>query len=238
MARRRGLGRVEHWDPRNEAYLLGAARPGLPATARGLVPRALETSADVARVPRRSRRWRVYWAGDQGATPRCTAFGSLTALHCLPVSHSPKPVVAPDALYPEIQAIDRAEGRVFAEGATTNAAMEALRRRGVIGGYWWADTEDVALDALAADSATVNGTDWYPSMWQRDAEGIVRMPGPTERPAGGHLWCAAAYDARRDLVWHPSTWGDGLYGIPGDLYRRLQREGGECAVMRDLRPTP
>lgn len=243
-------------------YLLDDVRPGVRSIARDLHPRAFELAAQMpvhfdavreldALSPRKERHWRSYFrapANDQGPTPRCTAFGALTAVHCLALSHRPIPRVSPATYYAMNQANDLRRGldfRASGGGATTLAAAETAVQLGLAGAFWWTYTAGTALDTLVADGATLNGTDWPEGLFETDREGIARIRnGPTS--AGGHLWAARGYLPRRDLVILAQTWGalrdfdiPGLGRdemlISGDDYRELiEAREGEVISLREL----
>jgi hypothetical protein len=228
--RGRGLGHVKHWDVRNEGFPVeGVYQPAARAVtaARAATPRVT--------FPR-FRQWRYF---PQGNTPRCTLFGSKTKLGAGNVTHPAAFYRAfggdagDQAAYEAIVARDRAAGRYYDEGATTLAAIQ----EGVARGWWgpeyrWATTVEGMQDAIRVEPLLV-GFNWYDTMWDRDAEGIVRLTARS-RLAGGHFFCLNHYDAKRDLWRNPETWDDGDYWIPGDVIRRLLGEDGEAVATREL----
>lgn len=225
-----GLGRVPHYDPKNENYPLEVSRV---RAAIFSVTRALALS--------RTRSWRQWLTFDQGATPECTAFGSATFLAADPIHQQLDWLRRLDvhAWYRDNVAEDRANGRIFTEGgATTLAAMEVGKRRGYWSEYRWAQTFEDMRTWIHNTAPLIAGTYWYPSMWERDAEGIVSVPRPGESPVGGHLYCVNGYNPKRDMFRSNSTWGDGVYLIPGDLMRRLFEEEGEAVFPTELKVTP
>jgi hypothetical protein len=222
----KGTGRIPFFDPRNEDYLI--KRP----LVRGLVSR-IARGLGLSRP----RSWRQYLYFDQGAEPACTAYGSTTYLAAAPVHQSNPWLRALDimALYKQIVAEDRKNGRYYAGGATVAAAMAVGKTRGFWDKYEWTYDVDTALHTIHDTSPVCAGTYWYPSMWQRDAEGIVKAPGPNDRTTDGHFYCCGAVDFKRGLVTTRQTWGDGDYKIPIDLFARLVREGGEVVMMHELK---
>ena len=196
-------------------------------------------------VPK-SKQHRTYFKhNDQGETPRCTAFGTLTDLACTPITYPGKnPLKDPQQFYEQIQAEDRAHGRHFSEGATTVAAMECAKANGWISAYYWGWTMEIAQRTILV-CPMVWGTWWYDSMFDADDEGIIRI-GRNARQSGGHLYCVNGYNVRRDLWTIEQTWGSQPYGssgfsgkrqyIPGDDLYRLLREDGEFTVITEVQP--
>jgi hypothetical protein len=219
-------GLVIHHPIENEDYLVTrAAPPRLMARAEAFTPV--------------SRTYRNYWPSpknDQNGYPACTAFGTLTALACTPVTHPGRnPLVKPLDFYAEIQAEDKKEGRDYPEGATTDAAMRAARARGFISAWYFGYTMDTAHRIIAV-KPFIMGSIWYDSQMQPDAEGIIRIT-PNAKSVGGHLFALNAYNAKRGLWRIPQTWGDGDYFISDEDLHRMLREDGELSVFEEL-PTP
>lgn len=210
--------------------------------------RSLPALGDTTEVFKpKTKQWRTYFRqNDQGPTPRCTAFGTLTDLACNPITHPGKnPLKDPQQFYEQIQAEDRAKGRHFAEGATTIAAMEAAKANGWINAYYWGWTMDTAHRTILV-CPMVWGTWWYSSMFSPDNEGIIRIT-PAAVADGGHLFCVNGYNARRDLWTIENTWGQVSYGSAGmtgkrqyisgdDLYRLLREDGEFTVITETARP--
>lgn len=204
-------------DIRNERYALSAVKP----VAAAFVPRTIHH--------------RQYAHYDQGNTPECTGYGSVTLLSAAHPYN--RPPLSGDAWYQRNVAEDRKQGRFFDGGATTVAAMEVGRQLGLYSEYRWLYTLTEMQQAIL-DRPFAVGTEWYPSMWERGRDGVVKMPGTYEPSAGGHFYILNGYDARRGLWRYPSTWGDGDYLIPDELVYRLIREGGEMAQPTELKIGP
>jgi hypothetical protein len=210
-------GLVIFHDQRNERFPRSAVHP----LSAPFVPRTVH-----------HRQYRRY---DQGATPRCTAYASTTLLAAARPFNAPP--ISADEWYVRNVQHDQREGRFFDEGATVVAAMEVGRALGVYKSYRWIYTV-AEMQRAILDGPIVLGTLWYPSMWQRRADGVVYQPPSGEEAVGGHMWIVNAYDHRRDLWRHPSTWGDGDYEIPGDLMHRLLHEEGEATQPEEIDITP
>ena len=220
-------------------YRYKAKRAGAPQ------PRA-RSAATQAAGGRPAVRYESLWRSPRNRQqgPRCTAYGFLTGLHCRPTLWRPYPATDPVAFYEGNQAIDRAAGRVFSEGATTLAACENARAHGFIGAYDWEYEADVVLDALARREGTwIAGTEWLDFMFDRtrDAKGrmVIESPPPDSpkwtRSAGGHLY--ALNGLEDDLLRIPQTWGDGDYWLPVAVFRvLLEQRDGEAVFPRELPP--
>ena len=222
----RGLGRVRHWDVRNEQYML---KSGLMGRAMFAVARTLRLS--------RPRSWRQWLYFDQGQNPACTAYGSATFLAAAPTHPPAEWMHALDIMkwYADNVAFDQAHGRHYDGGASTLAAMEVGKARGYWTRYEWADSFETLRTWIHETAPLIVGTNWYDSMWTRDHEGICRIT-PSATIAGGHLYTLGAYDPKRDLYTYRSTWGDGDYKIPGSDMERLFREDGEAVFPYEAAP--
>ena len=223
-------GRVPFFDPQNLNFLIKHEPPARAVGFLRQIARALGV--------RDTRSWRQWMYFPQGPTPRCTAFGTATFLAAEPVRPSQTWLRLLDIgeLYKEIQAQDRKEGRHYAEGATTLAAMKVGQRRGWWTGYRWSYDMDTLLKTVHDSHPVIVGTNIYESQFTRDAEGIARIR-PASPLAGGHYYVINGYNPRKGLLRSPQTWGDGDYLYPvEDMERLLEREQGECALPTEIRP--
>lgn len=204
----------------NENYLV-RAHPRLASV----------TTDDVFKPATKS--WRPWWRGNQGNISACTAVGSLINLACDPMRHTGhNPLLDWMKLYKLNQEEDRRNGRNFPEGATTVAAMEVLKSLGFITAYYWGYTVRTCQEVIRL-KPFILGTNWYPSMFNRSPEGIIKI-GVNEQPVGGHLYTINKYDARRDLWRCPNSWGDGDYFFNSETLLRLLREDGEMTMMDEV----
>lgn len=179
------------------------------------------------------------WRGNQGDTPRCTAYSSVTAAADGPITHpGQNPIVDPDVLYEEIVAIDRSEGRYFDDGATTLASAKALQRRSIIGEYLWGYSIEDFIKAIAA-GVVIIGTDWYEGMDDPNAsDGIIRATGSIR---GGHQIEINGADldagmARLKQTW-PLPWGYQGRGdafLPFEDLAKLLATGADLLLFREL----
>lgn len=220
-----------HHDPRNENYLYTDTQPKL--VARG------EKKAE---VPVKTKRHQAYRRYDQiGGS--CTGFGPVTYAA---VAHEFN--VSPiDGLewYRRNQERDRANGLNFDEGATVTASMETGRALGLWTAYRW--IYDVPnMERAIQTRPLLAGTNWYDSMFERDKEGIVRMPSKTAQPIGGHEYTIGGWIKERGLwrieqTWKPSPEEQAMpykgwcYFVPAELMYRLVREEGEIAIPDEVK---
>lgn len=233
MSQPRNPGLVIHHDIRNENFL---ARDGI---LRKAIQEQTVRPVNEGFIPK-TKSHRQYKYYDQGQTPKCTAFGTLTYLATANPFNRPtvgKKTLDGHELYTMIQQEDIRNGYHFDEGATVTAALEVARRFGWIERYEWMYTIK-SMQQLILIAPLLAGTYWYDSMSERDAEGIVKSPRSFDTTDSGHLYDIHKYDAKRDIWWVANTWGDGDYGIPGDLMHRLVREEGEIAIATEIDFTP
>lgn len=225
----KGMGWVPHMDPLNFNFLIKDNPPPKALGIFRVIVRALGV--------RDSRNWRQWWYFNQGVLPACTAFGSGTYLAADPIRPTMDYVRRLDCvqLYADIQAQDRKEGRFYAEGATTLAAMKVGQARGWWTGYQWSYDIDTLLKTVHDSKPVIVGTNYYESQFDRDSEGIARIR-PNSPLAGGHFYVIRGYNPRRGLLTSSQTWGDGDYKYPVEDMARLLLEDGECVAPMEVKP--
>lgn len=129
-------------------------------------------------------------------------------------------------------------------GTSGLGVAKALKQLGGITRYEWTFTWSAFLGALQKRPVML-GTDWYDSMFDHDASGLLTVDGSA---AGGHAYLAFAYRPATSLperigctnhwVWDDgSPWGvrigkhDGCFWLRGvDLEQLLIHEQGESLV--------
>ena len=127
-------------------------------------------------------------------------------------------------------------------GTTIRAGAEAVTGFGRLKSYVWAFALQPAVEWVLTTGPVVLGTNWYSSLSQPDAEGVVRITA-TARVVGGHAYLWRGVDTRRALAVCSNSWGDG-WGQSGDfkvpfrdLERLIHEDGEVCsAVEQRLRP--
>lgn len=232
-------GLIIHHDIRNENFL---AKDGIlrKASTKGVTVEGEHIKLAVGtEFKPKTKSHRQYKYFTQNG-PKCTAFGTLMYLATARPYNKAlqgKRLVEGNELYDLIRLWDRSQGWVFDEGATVNAALETARSLGWVARYEWLYTIRSMQEAILI-GPLVAGIYWYDSMFDRDAEGIVIEPRSFDTADSGHFITIRKYDARRDIWWCPNTWGDGDYGIPGNLMHRLIREEGEIAIATEIDVTP
>lgn len=237
---RHNPGLIVKPDIGHEKYL---AVNGILKTAKALGEVPDTPSGEVFKPKTKSHR--QYKRVDQGRTPQCTAFGTLTYLYAAhPYNKAlihgvdnKTALLSGQELYDRIREWDRAHGNDFPEGATCTAAFETAKDLGWIERYEWMYTIRNMQEAILIAPLEA-GIYWYDSMFERDEENIVKVPRSWDTTDAGHFGTLGAYDAKRDIWWWRQTWGDGDYGIPGDLMFRLLKEEGEVAIVTEIDVTP
>lgn len=165
--------------------------------------------------------WQSGWKGDQGRTPRCTAFAALHALESGPTTHfyesrdadpeymapDGEPIVDPTTLYERAQRLDRWPGKDY-DGSSVRAAAKALREAGLVEAFHWARSVDEIVETVKTTGPVVAGTPWLRSMFEPDDEGIVRAD-PDTSAAGGHAYVINGVNDRGDIFRLLNSWGSG-----------------------------
>jgi hypothetical protein len=202
-------------------------------------------------VPARSYSWR-YVQLDQGPDGACTGFSAT-----MEAAARPKPVFGDPVrkefaesdvaslntvgrqVYREAQKIDEWPGESY-EGSSVLAAAKVGRARGWWGEYRWAlgpgaaAAADDVMRTVGRFGPVMMGSWWYAGMMDAGADGFLRVAGSR---LGGHAYLLTAYNARRDAVWTPNSWGGQGQGwlTRADLTRLLGEDGEACvAVNRKL----
>ncbi|HEY8151996.1 MAG TPA: hypothetical protein VIK51_24025 [Vicinamibacteria bacterium] len=127
-------------------------------------------------------------------------------------------------------------------GTTIRAGAEAVTGFGRLKSYVWAFALQPAVEWVLTTGPVVLGTNWYSSLSQPDAEGVVRITA-NARVVGGHAYLWRGVDTRRALALCSNSWGDnwgksGDFKLPfRDLERLIHEDGEVCsAVEQRLQP--
>jgi len=220
-----GLGRLYAPDARDDKFLMRSALPR-PEAARALPTK--KTWAFRTEVL------------DQGETGSCVGHAWKHFMICAPLCSSAKREPSAFALYDEACKLDEFtdnDDDIEREiGTTVRAGAEAMKARGLVKQYLWARSLDEVIRWLLLKGPVVMGTDWYTSMFEPDAQGVVRIT-PTARVAGGHAYLLRKVDLRRGLLWGPQSWGpkegvNGHFGYPFELLERLIHRTAKRARRR------
>lgn len=119
-------------------------------------------------------------------------------------------------LYHLATTLDEFDGEYPPEDSDSSGlgAAKALRELGLCAGYQHAFTVQAALSALQS-GPVMTGTPWHNSMFEPASDGRVTVD-TSSGLAGGHEYLIDEYDADRQRVWFPNSWGD--WGINGRAY--------------------
>lgn len=205
----------------------------------------------LAAKPARSYSWRHVQL-DQGSEGACVGFSVA-----MEAAARPKPVFGDpckksfttadvlrlnklaSAVYHRAQEIDEWPGEDY-EGTSVLAGMKAGREMGWWEQYRWAlgPTAEAAADdvmrTVGRFGPVVMGTWWWSGMMAADADGFLH---PTGRPLGGHAFLLTRYNAKRDAVWTPNSWGGWGQGwIKRADVVKLLAEDGEGSVPVGRKP--
>lgn len=187
---------------------------------------------------------------DQGSEGACTGFATTmeAAARPLPVFGDPArfhvqskysiPLLNDIArsVYHRARQLDEWPGEAY-EGSSVIAAVQAGVEKGWWGGYRWAlgpGPENAAADVIAAlghHGPVIMGTYWYEAMMRPRGDGQLVVAG---QPVGGHAYLLTAYNAKRDAVWTPNSWGGAGQGWISrtDLITLLANDGEGCIVTQ------
>lgn len=231
-----GFGRRFSPDARDRGYLLRRKlrAPGTPLPIR--------------------KTWRIApTALDQGDTGTCVGHAWTNFLRCAPIQTAKNADQMRWDLYRAAVAIDEWSGNDneaslpdgdsgLDDGTSIRAGAEAVVKTGRLKSYVWAFDLQSALEWVLTEGPVVLGINWYSSMSQPNAEGIIRIT-PTADLSGGHgiVWRGA--DTKRGLALLPNSWGDdwgksGEAFIPFNDLERLIHEDGEVATAIEQKLKP
>lgn len=126
-------------------------------------------------------------------------------------------------------------------GTSGVGIAKAMQAAGIIGAYDWTFTFEAFLAVLQI-RAVMLGTNWYRSMFDPNASGVVTIGRGDVDPDGGHAYLGLAIDWTRERIgcqnhW-TADWGIKIGGRPGRFWlpfataERLLSEQGDSLVPR------
>lgn len=218
------LDRIPVFDPRSRMY--------------GIRPL-------VAGTPSRKTLWPIPapLPLNQGSEGACVGFGWSAQLSVGPI-YNPTTNDYARTYYEDARLIDRAEGRVFSEGASVLAGAKVAQARGLITAYRWAFGVDDVVSALCAQGPVLLGLPWYESMYGTLPDGRVVVNGQL---VGGHCILATGFIPaaenkwRTDVIQWVNSWGP-TYGFNGVGYisradlASLLSQDGEALIADEVNP--
>jgi hypothetical protein len=210
------LGRHIRHDPRSLAYLV-------PETTTPT------TAIWTRRVP-------VF---DQGEVGSCTGNAAAGVLGTSPFYETlPAGLVDDEGeavkLYSAATSLDGYPGTYPPDdtGSDGLSVAKACQKAGLISGYQHITSVAAAQTAIKTGPFIV-GVNWYSSMDDPNAEGLVTVGGSIR---GGHEFECHGYDAQADLWWFTNSWGtswgkDGTFCMSSASFARLLSEQGDATVF-------
>lgn len=127
------------------------------------------------------------------------------------------------------------------DGGTSGVGIaKAMQAAGAITGYDWTFSFEAYLAALQ-ERAVMLGTNWYDSMFDPNASGVVTIGRGDLYPVGGHAYLSIALDWTHERIGcqnHWKDWGTRIGGRPGRFWlpftvaERLLAEQGDSLLPR------
>lgn len=147
--------------------------------------------------------WMLDVVLDQGDTGHCVGYAGADWANAMPIDDN-YGAADGDKLYYEAVAI---EGYPNSEdGTTVRCLAKALKIRKRLSAYAFATKFQTIVDFVRATGPIVFGTDWYESMMDTDAHGVVRVSG---RLLGGHAYLCVGDRPSVNRLRFANSWGVG-----------------------------
>lgn len=220
----RVLDRVVRFDERSRGYGIRAIMK------KGAVPR--------------SYTWACKLWLDQGVDGACTGFSVCHEAAARPVEVKGLNAKVAEAVYHRARELDEWEGEDY-EGSSVLGAIKAGAERHWYDEYRWAFGEDDLMLAVGHHGPAVLGINWYESMFEPSAHGVLRVGGEI---AGGHAILCNGFNVKTGMYRLHNSWGKS-WGIDGeafvsrkDMARLLKEQGEACIPVKrskgSLTPVP
>jgi hypothetical protein len=116
-------------------------------------------------------------------------------------------------------------------GSSGTGVAKALAKRGTISEYLWAQRMEDAITWVLTRGPVMVGSNWYTSMEETTAEGMVKIT-PLAGIAGGHEWLIRGADKKKGLVLCVNSWGP-LWGGGSKRWAGKQVRGGHFLLDFD-----
>lgn len=158
--------------------------------------------------PEEDRIWATEFQLDQGNTGHCVGFGWAGWSNAEPTLNSYGDEDG-HAIYYETKVIEGDPGGE--DGAYPRDGAEAMRARGRLNSYAFADSMETILTHLRSYGTVGVGTNWTEDMFEPDANGFVK---PTGRNVGGHWYLL--YGIEGENLLFKNSWG-GQWGDNGSF---------------------
>lgn len=201
---------------------------------RSLLYRAVTSGAAAPTV---SKVWVRRSVFDQGNTGSCTGQAltgvCATTPNRIRYKHYTEGLAV--KVYETATGIDDIPGQFPPDdtGSTGLAAAKAAISLGLATSYTWAFGVDELAAGIVAHGPFAVGTNWYETMDQPDASGVIRIGGQIR---GGHEYEIVGWHADTRIFEAVNSWGrgwgrNGRFLLPYDVMGRLLDEQGDAVTI-------
>lgn len=182
---------------------------------------------------------------DQGTEGACVGHGVINGCSTVAMNiHLPDPQTTAFGMYYGSRYIDDTPGENY-DGTSVNAGCQLARGLGFAEGYRWAFGVEEVAQTVLEHGPVVIGINWYDSMYETDANGLVSLSGPL---AGGHCICVTGFSRASKIGnytgpvfrWR-NSWGlsygiNGTGFVPYNVLDTLLQQQGEAAILDPAKP--
>jgi hypothetical protein len=186
-----------------------------------------------------------YWMSlgaplDQGGTSMCVAYSGGRMLTTHPIINKLPNL---DELYRRCQQLDEWDGEDY-DGTSVRGLMKALKERGIVTEYRWAEHTDEVVTYLLARGPMVLGTTWRREMFTPDKWGYIWFEGHED---GGHAYLAVGANRKRknpdgsvgaiQIInsWGPKWGANGRAWIAFNQLQPMLDDYGEAAAATEFK---